>query len=475
MEDNSDVDMSVMDSESCSVAEEGVSNVHVSKSSRSRKRTPRASQKEFDALKCEFQSMNSKLEAFMTAFQQPQFLQPVNVPNSSDLPNENDVNHINVTSGERSGQGATNISDCVDNVETTLCVGPDVDTLSLQPGQQERQNLLGLSDDEQSNTNSDSCIVVPPEEGGGERFTKYSASTAQLLSDLFGEDAMTSLKSKSGMELDDSQVDILKGSWRSDDPSKISAYREAYKSSFPISDKSEDMLKVPSLDEIVDSLLIKRFGNRAVTKSQSLYTQPLKSLEKIAFQGQCAARMGIIVNLYVQRALGSLLTVLQDKTVNIDAAIQCVRDIFVMSSKSLDQVARSGSFHHLVRRRAALYDTGLIDLKDIKGHAWDLPLSHEGVFGSGLEKKLKDRQEINKQLSDLLPEVNQKRKFTSSDRSGQNQWKKPRYNSGTDRYPSGQAGGRQFGKPLGGYTIPKIPNRPKSRPSATVSSFRSNQ
>ncbi|KAH3876451.1 hypothetical protein DPMN_000294 [Dreissena polymorpha] len=67
--------------------------------------------------------------------------------------------------------------------------------------------------------------------------------------------------------------------------------------------------------------------------------------------------------------------------------------------------------------------------KDIKTHVWELPLTHDGVFGGGLEEKLKERQEINKQLSDLLPEVDRKRKFpiSSATASGA-QWKRPHFN-----------------------------------------------
>lgn len=171
--------------------------------------------------------MNSKMDAILSAFERSQNVSYLNTAISSDLPSEN-ANHTNVTSGERSGEDAT---ECVDKLVATPCVGPDFDTLSLQPGQQERRNLLGLSEDEHSN--SDSCVLVPPEEGCGERFIKYSsASKAQLLTDLFGEDAVTSQKSMTGIELDDSQINVLKESWRSSDPSKISAYRDAYKSAF---------------------------------------------------------------------------------------------------------------------------------------------------------------------------------------------------------------------------------------------------
>ena len=93
----------------------------------------------------------------------------------------------------------------------------------------------------------------------------------------------------------------------------------------------------------------------------------------------------------------------------------------------LDQNARSGSFHHLVRCRAAMADTGLHDFKDLKTAVWTLPLSHNGVFGEGLEKKLKDRQELSKQIGDLLPEVSRKKKSSSSETQSK-PWKRPRFN-----------------------------------------------
>jgi hypothetical protein len=83
--------------------------------------------------------------------------------------------------------------------------------------------------------------------------------------------------------------------------------------------------------------------------------------------------------------LSNLLLILQDKKANIASAIKCVREIFAMSTKSLHQTARKGAFHQLISRRAAMADTGLQDVRDLKDHLFKLPFfSHEGVFGSGL-------------------------------------------------------------------------------------------
>ena len=68
-------------------------------------------------------------------------------------------------------------------------------------------------------------------------------------------------------------------------------------------------------------------------KSQHLVPQPLRDIEKLALQGKHAARMDIIVNLYMQQALGNLLQSLSSKEANLDSAVQCVRDIFAMNTK----------------------------------------------------------------------------------------------------------------------------------------------
>ena len=73
-------------------------------------------------------------------------------------------------------------------------------------------------------------------------------------------------------------------------------------------------------------------------------------------------------------------------------------------------------------------DTGLHDFRDLKTAVWTLPLSHTGVFGEGLEKKLKDRQELNKQICVLLPEVSRKRRSFFFSETHSKPWKWPWFN-----------------------------------------------
>ena len=121
-----------------------------------------------------------------------------------------------------------------------------------------------------------------------------------------------------------------------------------------------------------------------------------------------AARMGLISVCYAQQALGSLLHNLKSQSPNIDEATQNVRDLFSMSTKSLDQFARSGAFFHLVRRRATVADTRLHEFKDLQKTALASPLSSEGIFGPEFAQKLKVRQENDKQINELMPETYKK-------------------------------------------------------------------
>ena len=133
-------------------------------------------------------------------------------------------------------------------------------------------------------------------------------------------------------------------------------------------------------------------------------TQPLKSIENVAYQGQIAARFGLILVVFIQQALGTLLNKLQFNNLNLDNAVQSVRDIFAMSTKALDQVGRTGAFHHIIRRKAAASDTGLNNLKEVQAKVFYLPLTEDGVFGKGLEENLKKRKEQKEQLSDPVPD-----------------------------------------------------------------------
>ena len=287
------------------------------------------------------------------------------------------------------------------------------DVLSIQPGQVER-DLIGCNSENGSSVSQSGGNVI---DGNSEaRFIKYKASDSteqeqNLLSEIFGEDAHSGkVNNISGISLDQCQSDILSNSWRSEHPDRITAYKDNYRSSFPLNDNTAEFLKVPSLDDIVETFLVKRFSSKACfKKARSLHTQHWKEIERIAYQAQVAAKLGISVNLYMQQALRVLLEELKTENPNIDLAIQTVRDAFAMSTKTLDQLGRTGAYSHIIRRKATIVDMGLDSVKDIAKQAELLPLTGEGVLGSAFEEKLKDRKEKLKEMKDLVPELETKR------------------------------------------------------------------
>lgn len=224
---------------------------------------------------------------------------------------------------------------------------------------------------------------------------------------MFGEDACVKKSSSgTGVILDKAQTDILNESWRINMPYRLTAYRDSYKSSFPVHEKSEEFLKVPSLGDMDEHFLIKRHSGKATFKrSRSLFTPYLKEMERLAFQEQSAARMGIVMSLYEQRALASLLQELRQDNPNWDAATQTVRDIFAMSSRILDQFCRTGACDHFIRRKATILDMGVDSIKDVPKHADYLRLTGDGVLGKEFETNLKERKEKNKEFKDLVPEI----------------------------------------------------------------------
>ncbi|CAC5363446.1 unnamed protein product [Mytilus coruscus] len=281
------------------------------------------------------------------------------------------------------------------------------DVVSLAPGHRERHDIGLLSEDESSLKSK----TENPQKSSS-RFSKYvkgnesdsDENNNDHLKTLFGDDVKTKKETSSGgLILDKSKIDILSGSWRCKNPERLTAYNDEYRHSFPVHEKTSDILEVPSLDNMVSDLLMKKHGAKAYAVSQksNLYNPCLKSLEKLV------SRPG--------------------KEVNLDKCIQLVRDIFAMSTKSLDQVARAGAFHHLIRRKATLEDTGLNDIKELKHPLVSLSLTKSGVLGDNMEQTLKDRVDKNKQLKELLPELHvnkffRKRKATGNQFS--NDWSK---------------------------------------------------
>lgn len=328
---------------------------------------------------------------------------------------EETVAEIATSGGQHISQSPTQTAT---NLPVNVSNSHEDDTVSLQLNRDERAAL-----DKDIDSDNESIGTSCSGRDYRNRFQKYSLlekditksidnsekekSENNVLQNIFGDDVKTKPdKDVGGIVLDQSQIDILNLSWRCDNPLSLTAYKDEYKMSFPVSAKSSECLDLPKLDDITQSLLCKRHGPKAgKSKFNKLYSQPEKTFENIAFKGQAAARMGLVISAYLQQALGTLMTKLNEPEPNLDLVIQMVKDIFAMSVKSFDQTARAGAFHHLIRRKATLLDTGLEGISELSDKFMNLKLSNDGVLGKDFEEKLKSRSETNKQIKDLLPEL----------------------------------------------------------------------
>ena len=130
-----------------------------------------------------------------------------------------------------------------------------------------------------------------------------------------------------------------------------------------------------------------------------------------------ASRMGLISVAYIQQDLYSLLNSINYDQGNMDSITQSLRDTFFNGNKIVRPSRSTGAFHHLIGRKAAAKDSGLITLKDILNKLVYLPLT---AFEKTLEEKLKERKEQKDSFKDLIPEWNDrglKKNFTNSNKS----------------------------------------------------------
>ncbi|CAC5398486.1 unnamed protein product [Mytilus coruscus] len=111
-----------------------------------------------------------------------------------------------------------------------------------------------------------------------------------LLSKLFKEDIPSESSDNSGgLIIDEAQVRILERSWRTKNPEKLTAFKDEYRSCFPVNDKSKSFLQVPSLDDLLEPMIRTIHGSNSVKswdKHKQLVTQPLKQIENLVYNGQ---------------------------------------------------------------------------------------------------------------------------------------------------------------------------------------------
>ncbi|CAC5379704.1 unnamed protein product [Mytilus coruscus] len=86
-----------------------------------------------------------------------------------------------------------------------------------------------------------------------------------LLSKLFKEDILSESSDNSGgLIIDEAQVRILERSWRTKNPEKLTAFKDEYRSCFPVNDKSKSFLQVPSLDDLLEPMIRTVHGTNSV-------------------------------------------------------------------------------------------------------------------------------------------------------------------------------------------------------------------
>ncbi|XP_053381578.1 uncharacterized protein LOC123557756 isoform X2 [Mercenaria mercenaria] len=252
-----------------------------------------------------------------------------------------------------------------------------------------------------------------------------SSESKKCLKDLFGEYASVKKTEKRiGLNLMTLRKKLLKTVYVPRHLVFYHVFLKRRKSGlfFPTSEETEEFLQVPPLDKLLESCLIKNYGAKgSFTKnnSRSLVTQPCKKIEHIAYKGQQASRMGIIMTSYVQQSLATLLDLLVEDNWDKDKVITNVKNVFAMTTQQLDQFGRTGAFHHIIRRTAAMTDSKLYELDDAIDLA-NIPLSGKGVFGPDFDTFLKDRKEKKKQIDEIIPDFKKKdnkRKLHSDTRS----------------------------------------------------------
>ena len=318
-----------------------------------------------------FNQLNDKLDNIVSMFS--------SINGEKEKPNSSANEERNSTSAKEVNNNRHHNRDSCSSSE-------DDDRVSLHP----KEGELFHSD----------CEIITP----GSQMTKEPG----LLYEIFGDDAVTKKpEAKSGISIDSSQREVLNTNWRTQDPNSVTAFAEENMEHFPVDEETQAELKVPTLDEIVETCLTKKYGAKASfsKNGKNLFHQPYKMIEKTAYRGQQAAYMGIVMNMYLQQGLGSLVQMLQDK--DYEKAMQQVRDVFAISTKTLDQFGRTGALHHIIRRQLTMTDTSLYELEDAKSVS-RLPLTSDGVFGKELETTLKAKKEKKKALDDLIPSLNKK-------------------------------------------------------------------
>jgi hypothetical protein len=62
--------------------------------------------------------------------------------------------------------------------------------------------------------------------------------TLNVLSKIFGDNLTDDNSERTGLLVDESQANILENSWRSKHPERLTAFKDEYRSCFPVNEQS---------------------------------------------------------------------------------------------------------------------------------------------------------------------------------------------------------------------------------------------
>ncbi|XP_053399726.1 uncharacterized protein LOC128557097 [Mercenaria mercenaria] len=98
-------------------------------------------------------------------------------------------------------------------------------------------------------------------------------STKKCLYEIFGDDA-TNKKTvkKDGICVDLSQKEVLEDSYHCKTPRHLTAFSEENYNLFPVDEQTECYLQVPTLDPLIENLLLNRHGSKASFKKSKAKT-----------------------------------------------------------------------------------------------------------------------------------------------------------------------------------------------------------
>ncbi|CAC5394844.1 unnamed protein product [Mytilus coruscus] len=151
-------------------------------------------------------------------------------------------------------------------------------------------------------------------------------------------------------------------------------FKDSNRQSFPVDPSCENYFNVPTFNNTVESLLIKRFGPKAAFGTfPCLFSKELKPLEKIAYQGHLAAR--IEVEAFLEK--GAIEKVPQSE---IGQGVYSTLFLVPKKTKDLRPVVNLKPLHQYLVKEHFKMDTLTKVLTFVKPQDWALSLDLKDAY-----------------------------------------------------------------------------------------------